>query len=106
MPGRPGHEPTAQLIRDQQERVRLLYPDRPPSKLALLPSSVMNQLGAKGIDSNHFSGMHREWVTALPEFRLDDGTVFDKEEIFPYAYRHSFAQRHADAGVPIEVLHS
>ncbi|MEV7856438.1 site-specific integrase [Streptomyces sp. NPDC088183] len=100
----PIHEPTAQVIREQQERVRLLYPDRPPSKLALLPSSVMNQLGAKGIDANHFSGMHREWVTAQPEFRLDDGTAVDKEEIFPYAYRHSFAQRHADAGVPIEVL--
>lgn len=100
----PVHEPTARLIREQQERVRLLYPDRPLSKLALLPSSVMNQLGAKAIDANHFSGMHREWVTVLPEFHLDDGTVFDKEEIFPYAYRHSFAQRHADTGVPIEVL--
>lgn len=40
----------------------------------------------------------------LPEFRLDDGTPFDKERIFPYAYRHSFAQRHADAGVAIDVL--
>ncbi|MFE9637336.1 hypothetical protein [Streptomyces sp. NPDC006463] len=36
----PIHEPTARLIREQQERVRLLYSDRPPSKLALLPSSV------------------------------------------------------------------
>ncbi|OXY86781.1 transposase [Streptomyces diastatochromogenes] len=48
--------------------------------------------------------MHREWVESLPDFVLDDGTVFDKEKIFPYAYRHSFAQRHADAGVPIDVL--
>ncbi|MEU4358725.1 tyrosine-type recombinase/integrase [Streptomyces virginiae] len=29
---------------------------------------------------------------------------FDKSRIFPYAYRHSFAQRHADQGVPPEVL--
>ncbi|MFE7664727.1 tyrosine-type recombinase/integrase [Streptomyces celluloflavus] len=100
----PVHEPTAQLVREQQERVRLLYPDRPLSELALLPSSVMNQLGNKGIDATHFSGIHREWITALPEFHLDDGTVFDKEKIFPYAYRHSFAQRHADAGISIEVL--
>ncbi|WP_371524795.1 hypothetical protein OG302_00745 [Streptomyces sp. NBC_01283] len=29
---------------------------------------------------------------------------FDSKKIFPYAYRHSFAQRHADAGVKPEVL--
>ncbi|OEJ22981.1 hypothetical protein AR457_37900 [Streptomyces agglomeratus] len=29
---------------------------------------------------------------------------FDKGRIFPYAYRHSFAQRHADKGVKPEVL--
>jgi integrase len=29
---------------------------------------------------------------------------FDKEKIFPYAYRHTYAQRHADAGVPVDVL--
>ncbi|MGW2104740.1 hypothetical protein ACWCPX_45270 [Streptomyces olivaceoviridis] len=48
--------------------------------------------------------MHREWVEKLPDFVLDDGTVFDKEKIFPYAYRHSFDQRHADAGIPVDVL--
>jgi hypothetical protein len=29
---------------------------------------------------------------------------FDKQKIFPYAYRHSYAQRNADAGVTIDVL--
>ncbi|MFH8983462.1 tyrosine-type recombinase/integrase [Streptomyces varsoviensis] len=29
---------------------------------------------------------------------------FDKSKIFPYAYRHSFAQRHADANVDPDVL--
>lgn len=29
---------------------------------------------------------------------------FDKTRIFPYAYRHSYAQRHADAGVAPDVL--
>ncbi|WP_199922693.1 hypothetical protein [Streptomyces sp. NRRL S-87] len=29
---------------------------------------------------------------------------FDKARIFPYAYRHCYAQRHADAGVPVDVL--
>jgi hypothetical protein len=29
---------------------------------------------------------------------------FDKSKIFPYAYRHTYAQRHADAGVDVTVL--
>lgn len=29
---------------------------------------------------------------------------FDKSKIFPYAYRHTYAQRHSDAGVPVDVL--
>ena len=29
---------------------------------------------------------------------------FDRKHIYPYAFRHSYAQRHADAGVPIDVL--
>ncbi len=33
-----------------------------------------------------------------------DSTEFDKTLITPYSYRHSYAQRHADAGVPIDVL--
>ncbi|WP_252844899.1 site-specific integrase [Actinoallomurus purpureus] len=100
----PIHEPTAALIRAQQERVRGRYPDRDLRKLVLLPAVVMNPCGDKSIGSNHLSNMHREWVEGLPEIRLDDGTVFDTEKIFPYAYRHSFAQRHADAGVGIDVL--
>jgi integrase len=35
-----------------------------------------------------------------------DGTplAFEPSLIFPYALRHSYAQRHADAGVPVDVL--
>jgi hypothetical protein len=47
---------------------------------------------------------HREWVEALPTLRTRDGVEFDKTRIVPYSYRHSYAQRHADAGVPIDVL--
>lgn len=36
--------------------------------------------------------------------RTVDGAEFDKGRVVLYAYRHSYAQRHADAGVPIEVL--
>ncbi|MBW8800177.1 MAG: site-specific integrase [Streptomyces sp.] len=100
----PIHEPTAQLIIEQQKRVRERFPDRSPSALVLLPAQNLNLRGDRSVDANHLSAMHREWVEKLPDFVLDDGTVFDKEKIFPYAYRHSFAQRHADAGVPVDVL--
>lgn len=30
--------------------------------------------------------------------------ITDKENTVPCAYRHSFAQLHADAGIPIETL--
>jgi hypothetical protein len=33
-----------------------------------------------------------------------DGTEYDESLITPYSYRHSYAQRHADAGVGIDVL--
>ena len=46
----------------------------------------------------------RSWIASLPPPRRADGTEFDKARIAPYAYRHTYAQRHADAGVPVDVL--
>lgn len=40
----------------------------------------------------------------MPVLTTSDGVEFDKRRIVLYAYRHSYAQRHADAGVPIDVL--
>ena len=47
---------------------------------------------------------HREWISALPALGTRDGIKVDKTKIVPYVYRHCYAQRHADAGVPIDVL--
>ena len=52
----------------------------------------------------------RLWVDGLE--RLDTNDVddlgnpipFDRTLIYPYAFRHSYAQRHADNGTPIDVL--
>ena len=41
--------------------------------------------------------MH-EWVDALPELSGSDGEPFDRARVFPYAFRHSYAQRLADEG--------
>jgi Phage integrase family len=62
------------------------------------------------IRTHAISQTFRTWVDAIP--RLDsevpdtDGVPlpFDRSLIYPYAFRHSYAQRHADAGTPLDVL--
>lgn len=62
------------------------------------------------LSSANFSRALRQWVQSLEEIHSEgtglDGLPipFDREKIFPYAFRHSYAQRHADAGVPLDVL--
>ena len=52
----------------------------------------------------------RVWADAIPVLHSEapgpDGqpVPFDRTLIFPYAFRHSFAQRHANASTPIDVL--
>jgi hypothetical protein len=40
----------------------------------------------------------------MPTLLTVDGVEYDKTRIVLYAYRHTYAQRHADAGVGIDVL--
>jgi site-specific recombinase XerD len=95
---------TAALITTQQQRVRERFPDTPLAELVLLPTPHANPAGRKPISVGLLDLRHRSWIERLPVMRLDDGAEFDKTKIVPYAYRHSYAQRHADAGVPIDVL--
>lgn len=50
------------------------------------------------------------WVGAIPGLLSDAADAsgnripFDRLKVYPYAFRHSYAQRHADAGVPVDVL--
>ncbi|MFI8085853.1 tyrosine-type recombinase/integrase [Kitasatospora sp. NPDC086009] len=109
----PVSKATAAVITAQQEVVRRRFPDTPASELKLLPSPVANPEGKKSITT--IGDPHRAWVDSLPDFLVpavveEDGQPklvmlpFDRSKIFLYAYRHSFAQRHADAGVKPEVL--
>lgn len=111
----PIGQPTAELVINQQERVRSRFPTTPIAELALFPAQVANPDGTKPLNPNTVSGAHRAWVEELPEFviptmvEVDGQPVvkllpFDKAKIFPYAYRHSYAQRHADAGIHPDVL--
>jgi hypothetical protein len=62
------------------------------------------------MDSGDYSRALRYWVDRLPAIDSDrpgeDGAPlpFDRSRIFPYAFRSSYAQRHADAGTDIDVL--
>ncbi|MEU9083335.1 site-specific integrase [Streptomyces sp. NPDC048357] len=104
---------TAAVITTQQQHVRDMFPDTPVSELKLLPSMRANPHGTKAIHS--IGEGHRAWVDSLPDFLVptnveEQGQAvtrmlpFDKSRIFPYTYRHSYAQRHADAGVAPDVL--
>ncbi len=95
---------TATVIAGQQQRVRARYPDAPASGLALFPRVSRNRDGKRPVLDSVVASHHRAWVDSLPALRLEDGRDFDKAAVFLYAYRHSFAQRHADAGTPVDVL--
>lgn len=52
----------------------------------------------------------RNWIDSIPAI-TDTGldkhglnVAFPRDKITPYAFRHTYAQRHADAGTPVDVL--
>jgi integrase len=95
---------TARAIRAQQQRVRDRFPGTPPGELKLLPTGWANRDGRRPLTVPALSAAHREWISSLPPLLLPDGAEYDKDRVIPYAYRHTYAQRHADTGVPIDVL--
>jgi integrase len=95
---------TAAVITGQQQRIRQRFPDTLAAKLKLLPTPYRNPDGHKAISTTTLQARHRDWVADLPTLRTRDGVEFDITKIVPYAYRHTYAQRLADAGIPIDVL--
>ncbi|WP_245745919.1 tyrosine-type recombinase/integrase [Nocardia altamirensis] len=111
----PINSATAALVEEQQQHVRNRFPNEPIGQLVLLPRANTNPNGTQPISVGTVNMGHRRWVDGLPEFlvlaseHIDGEPVkrmlpFDKKRIFPYAYRHTWAQRHADAGVAVETL--
>ncbi|MGW8985123.1 tyrosine-type recombinase/integrase [Streptomyces parvus] len=88
-------------------RERLEVPSR--STHFVFPA-LSNKGALPHMHTSSLSNGLRRWVDALPQ--LDsaapgpDGSPlpFDRSLIYPYAFRHSYAQRHADAGIPVDVL--
>jgi integrase len=64
------------------------------------------------LDSGYISRAIRLWADSIPALESGelsrDGTPvpFDRARIFPYAFRHTFCQRYADAGIALHVLQS
>ncbi len=100
----PISEHTATVITTQQQRVRDRYPDTAVGELKLLPTDRRNPDGRRAITAFSLAFHQRTWVDQMPVLTTSDGIEFNKRRIVLYAYRHSYAQRHADAGVPIDVL--
>jgi integrase len=103
----PITDSTARLIIGQQQRIRSRFPGTPLADLKLLPAPKMNPHGTKPLRPPTVNENHRAWVDALPPLLVRHGSTqveFDKSKVFPYAYRHTYAQRHADAGIPVDVL--
>jgi integrase len=101
----PIAQATVDVIRDQQQRVRSRFPQTPISELVLLPTSIRNPRGTRSVALGTVTDRHSEWVASMPPLLMEDSkTEFDRSKVVMYAYRHSYAQRHADAGVPIDQL--
>ncbi len=86
------------LIRRMQALARERFPDADPGRLPLLPRHMRDRDGHKPLPPTTLAWKMREWVAGLAELTGPDGEPFDRKKVFPYAFRHSCAQRLADEG--------
>ena len=101
---------TAEIIASwQQHRAQLRLP--PVQDRWLFPSPLLRARQSCGhVTPSAVARAFKIWVTRIGDIDSEltgpDGTPapFDPSLITPYALRHSYAQRHADAGVPVDVL--
>lgn len=106
----PITEHEAAIIRAQQQRSRFQHPDTPAAELALFPTPVKNPEDTKSSSPKLLAHVVHDWVASLPALDSPDhdakGSVipFPRELVFPYAFRHTYAQRHADGGTDLDVL--
>ncbi len=99
---------TAEEIRSWKRRRAGL--DLPTSTQPWLFPAMTGRTSKGHLATNKLTALMRAWIDTIPALHSDvpgpDGTPlpFDRSSIFPKAFRFSYAQRHADAGVPVEVL--
>jgi integrase len=109
----PVAEATARVIASQQADVRARFPATAARDLPLFPRDRTNPDGTLTYSEPAFTSAHRQWVNSIAHLLVTTATgadgkpreqVFDRLAVIPYAYRHSYAQRHADEGVHPDVL--
>ena len=101
---------TAEVISTWARR-RAELPTAPVTSQWLFPSPLLRSHQSLGhLTASCVGVAFRTWVRRIPtidsEMLGPDGTPapFDPSLITPYVLRHCYAQRHADAGVPVDVL--
>jgi integrase len=101
---------TAQVIL-AWERHRAELPTPPAIRQWLFPSPLLRSHQSLGhLTASAVGVAFRAWVRRIPTIDSEvlgpDGLPlpFDRSLVTPYTFRHSYAQRHADAGVPVDVL--
>lgn len=109
---------TAQAVRAWQDRLAPLG-SRLRSRLGPTPTgrggrflfpALTRDCPHPHLPSTAISTAVRIWADGLPELLSEDFDLtgarvpFDRSRVYPYAFRHSYAQRHADAGTPTDVL--
>lgn len=99
----PIHREPAEIIERQAKRITERFPDTPRSELALFPARSRNPRGIRSIPVTQMANLIRNWVDRL-EIRGQSGSEYPTDRINAYAFRHTFAQRHADRGTPVDVL--
>lgn len=106
----PIDEETALAIRGAEKALVAAFPQTPKNLIRLFPRPTGNQDGTKAVDTGGLSSWIASWVASIPslvnDYPSNDGTVgqIDRTIIHPHAFRHSYAQRHADAGTARETL--
>lgn len=109
----PIAEATARIIATQQADVCARFPGTPARDLPLFPRDTTNPDGTAAHSEQAFTNAHRHWVNSIAHLLVTTVTgadgkqheqVFDRLAVIPYAYRHSYAQRHADEGISPDVL--
>lgn len=101
---------TAEVVLSwERHRGQLSTP--PATRQWLFPSPLLRAFRSLGhLTAACVGAEFRAWARRIPKIDSEvlgaDGTPlpFDRARITPYALRHSYAQRHADAGVPVDVL--
>ncbi|MFF9691409.1 hypothetical protein [Streptomyces sp. NPDC014623] len=110
----PLHLTDVGVITRQQDHLRREFPQRfdiegrPLSQRMLLcPTprlSRANKSGERPYDSGTSRYWLEVWMGGITRLIDEHGQDFDRSRVFPYAFRHTYAQLRADAGVPLEIL--